>query len=88
MVTPYVVAESSLTENGAYAFENRLLLGAGLRLDPDLRELPKELDWLSRFVVFIEYVDAVAHYRDDPPQGTPGHDWRVGISVSVGEFFK
>jgi len=88
MITPYVVAESSLTENGAYAFENRLLLGAGLRLDPDLRSLPKELDWLSRFVFFVEYVDAVSYYRDDPPPGTPGHDWRVGISVSVGDFFK
>lgn len=88
MVTPYLLAESTLTENAAFAFENRLLLGAGVRLDPDLRFLPSELQWLNRFVVFCEYVDVAAHYRGSPEDGQPDHDIRIGVAFSIGEFFK
>lgn len=88
-VTPYVAVESSLTDNPAYAFENRLLVGGGIRIDPDLKDiLPSELSWITRFVIFGEYLHASAYYRDEAPSGTPSYDWRVGISISIGDFYK
>lgn len=87
MITPYLLGESSLTEN-RYAFENRLLVGGGLRLDPDLRFLPKDMKWLTRFVVYAEYVNVAAHYKDDAPEGEPDHDIRIGITFSIGDFYK
>jgi hypothetical protein len=86
--TPYVLAESTLTENRSYAFENRLLLGGGIRFAPDMRLWPGRLDWISRFVIFAEYLNAAAYYKAQPPSGTPNHDFRVGIAVSVGDFYK
>ncbi len=85
MFTPYVVAESSLTENEAAWWENRLLLGAGIRFAPHLKE-PRI--GISRFVIFAEYVGVAAYYRDSAPSSIPDYDFRIGISISIGEWFK
>ena len=85
MFTPYVVAESSLTENTDFWWENRLLLGGGIRFAPHRKHLPK---WITRLVVFAECLGAACYYRHGAPSSTPDYDFRVGINISIGEWFK
>jgi hypothetical protein len=85
MFTPYLLADSSLTENTAFWWENRMLLGAGIRLAPHRKHFPK---WITRFVVFGEYVGAAYYYRHEAPSSTPDYDFRLGVNISVGEWFK
>jgi hypothetical protein len=83
MFSPYLVAESSLTESRESWWENRLLLGGGIRFAPHL----KEHKWLSRVVLFAEYVAVADYYRQSAPSSVPDYDFRVGISISIGEWF-
>jgi len=85
-LTPYVLLESSLTDNGEYFWENKLVGGVGLRLTPHIREPTR--DWLTRLVVFAEYLEVVDYYRQEGPSGTPDHDFRAGISLSIGEWYR
>lgn len=87
-LTPYVALESSLTENGAYYWDNRLLLGGGIRFAPRLYQEKDNLNWLTRFVVFAEYLGVAAYYRDSAPSSVPDYDFRVGISLSIGEWYR
>jgi hypothetical protein len=85
--SPYLALESSLTENRDYYWENRLLLGAGVRFAPPLDFLPAE--WrVNRFVIYAEYLRAAAYYRDSAPSSVPDDDFRVGISLSIGEWYR
>ncbi len=88
VLTPYLAIESSLTENKRYYWENRLLLGGGIRFAPFLFEKKGESSWLTRFVVFAEYLGVAAYYRDSAPSSVPDYDFRVGISLSIGEWFR
>lgn len=89
MVTPYIVLESSLTDNEDYYWENRLLLGGGVRFAPDLGLLlPHNLSWLNRFFIFAEYLNAAWYYQDSAPSSTPDDDFRVGIAVTIGDYYR
>lgn len=87
MLTPYLALESSLTENREYYWENRLLLGGGIRFAPPLKFLPPEWQ-INRLVVYAEYLDAAAYYRGSAPSSVPDDDFRIGISLSIGEWFR
>ncbi len=87
-LTPYLVAESSFTDNKAYYWENKLLVGGGLRVAPSLGKLPEEVRWLNRFVIYAEYVYVAAYYHISAPSSIPDHDIRVGVSFSIGEWFR
>lgn len=87
-ITPYAALESSLTENKNYYWENRLLVGGGLRLAPSRSILPDNMRWLNRFVFYAEYLHAAAYYRRSAPSSVPDHDVRVGISFSIGEWYR
>ncbi len=87
-LTPYLALESSLTENRSYYWENRLWLGGGIRFAPRLYERKDESNWLTRFVVYAEYLGAAAYYRDSAPSSVPDYDVRVGISLSIGEWYR
>ena len=86
MLTPYAVLESSLTDNAEYFWENKLVAGVGLRLTPLIRKPTR--DWLTRLVVFAEYLEVVDYYRQEGPSGTPDHDFRAGVSLSIGEWYR
>jgi hypothetical protein len=86
MLTPYGLLESSLTDNDEYFWENKLVAGVGLRLTPFIRKPTR--DWLTRLVVFAEYLEVVDYYHQEGPSGTPDHDFRVGISLSIGEWYR
>lgn len=88
MLTPYLVMESSLTENRRYYWENRLLLGGGIRFAPLLLEEKDKSNWLGRFIVFAEFLGTAAYYRDSAPSSVPDYDFRVGISLSIGEWYR
>jgi hypothetical protein len=85
-VTPYAALESSLTDQRTYYWENRLLLGGGVRIAPSLDSA--SFNWLSRLVVYGEYLHAAAYYRQGAPLSVPDHDVRVGISFSFGEWYR
>jgi len=86
MLTPYVLVESSLTDNTEYYWENKLVAGAGIRLTPFIRTPTN--NWLTRLVVFAEYLEVVDHYHAEAPSGIPDHDFRAGISLSIGEWYR
>jgi hypothetical protein len=87
-LTPYAVLESSLTGNEEYYWENRLVLGAGVRFAPSREILPHGLRWINRGVLYAEYLYAAAYYQQSPASGVPDHDLRIGISFSVGEWYR
>jgi hypothetical protein len=84
--TPYLAEESSVTSHPGFAFENYCHLGAGVRIAPPLDDLPNELKWMNRFIIYGEYLDRVNNYRGEAP-GTPNYDWRIGIDIAFGQFF-
>jgi len=88
LFTPYALLETSLTDNGVYYWENRLLAGFGIRVAPWLRLKPDRFNWLTRFVVYAEYLSAIDYYRTEAPSSVPDHDFRVGINLAIGEWYR
>jgi len=86
-MSPYVAFESSLSENGRYFWENRLLSGAGVRFSVPRKNLAKEYPWLDRLVIYTEYLVPLAYYRSSAPSSLPDHDFRVGINIVIGEWW-
>jgi hypothetical protein len=89
-LTPYVVLESSLTDNAEYYWENKLLTGFGVGLAPGI---PKETrhgenNWLTQLVVYAEYLKVADYYRTEAPSVVPDYDFRVGISLAVGDWYR
>jgi hypothetical protein len=86
LFTPYGLLESSLTDNGAYYWENRLLLGFGIRVAPWLRYKPGT--WLNRFVLYAEYLHVADYYHTRASSDVPDHDFRVGINLAIGDWYR
>jgi len=86
-LSPYVVVESSFTGHPSYFWENRLLLGAGLRFTPPLRYLPDGMGWLNRVVLFAEYLNTASYYYGSPSASVPHYDVQAGLSFSIGEWY-
>jgi hypothetical protein len=87
--TPYLALESSRTKNDQYYWDNRLLLGGGLRFAPSLRAFARsDRAWLSRCVVYGEYLNAATYYGAAAPSSIPRFDVRVGVSASMGDWYK
>jgi hypothetical protein len=84
--TPYLILESSLTDNVTYYWENRLLGGAGVRFAPLVIKKPGFA--ITRFVIYAEYLDVMDYYHDSSPSSVPDHDFRVGISLNIGDWYK
>ena len=87
-LTPYVAVESTLTSNRQYYWENKLVAGGGLRFAPPLKRSIAELRWLNRFAIYGEYVHVASYYRQQAPASIPDHDVRVGITFSIGEWYR
>jgi hypothetical protein len=89
VLTPYLVGESSWTENARYYWENHLVGGFGLRAAPALgRSTGQGHSWISRLVVYAEYVDTLTYYRDIPGREVPRRDFRGGVSSSLGQWLR
>lgn len=86
LFTPYGLLESSLTDNDAYYWENRLLLGFGIRITPRIRYTSGI--WLNRLILYAEYLHAVDYYHAHAPADKPDHDFRVGINIAVGDWYR
>ena len=85
--SPYAVLESSLSENGDYAWENRLIGGGGVRFSLPKHSLPPNWQWIDRFVIYTEYLVPLAYYRSSTAGSTPDHDFRVGVNLVIGEWW-
>jgi hypothetical protein len=72
-----------------FFWENGLLVGGGLRFAPSLGKLnDKNKGWLSRFVIYGEYLNTATYYGPTPPSIFPRFDVRVGVSANVGSWYK
>jgi len=72
-----------------FSWENRLLTGAGVRLAPSLDRLKSNhKGWLTRFVVYGEYLNTATYYGPTPPSSFPRFDWRVGVSANMGNWYR
>lgn len=68
-----------------FYWDNRLLVGGGVRFAPPISEKQR---WLNRFVVYGEYL-STAHYWGPPaPSSVPRYDLLIGISASIGQWFR
>lgn len=72
-----------------FYWENRLLVGGGLRFAPSLGKLNKKNDGLlSRFVIYGEYLATVTYYGPAAPSSIPRFDLLIGVSADVGDWYK
>ncbi len=72
-----------------FYWENRLLVGGGFRFAPSLNGLnSKNRTWLTRFVIYGEYMNTVAYYGPTAPPSVPRFDVRIGVSASIGDWYK
>lgn len=85
MISPYVVSESIYTENLTYYWENRLLIGGGVRIAPPLSE---KMSWMNRIVIYAERVDVSMYYHKIAPPTVPDDDIRIGINFSIGSWYQ
>jgi hypothetical protein len=67
-----------------FYWENRLLGGGGVRYAPSLASLR----WLQRFVIYAEYESTAAYYGPTAPWQVPRFDLRVGVSASIGQWYR
>ena len=72
-----------------FFWENGFVAGGGLRFAPSLSKLDtKNKGWLSRFVIYGEYLDTATYYGPTPPSQFPRYDVVVGVSANVGNWYK
>jgi hypothetical protein len=72
-----------------FYWENRLLVGGGVRFAPSLKKLDYHgRPWPNRFVVFGEYENTAAYYGPTAPSPVPRFDIRFGVSASIGHWYK
>ncbi len=72
-----------------FFWENGLLVGGGLRFAPSLGKLnDKNKGWLTRFVIYGEYLNTATYYGPTPPSSFPRFDVRVGVSANIGNWYK
>ncbi|HEX3091395.1 MAG TPA: hypothetical protein VHW72_02165, partial [Candidatus Angelobacter sp.] len=73
-----------------FYWENRLLTGVGLRFAPSLGSLGHgERAWLSRFVVYGEYLNTATYYYGvSAPSPIPRFDVRIGVSANLGRWYR
>ena len=72
-----------------FFWENGLLVGGGLRFAPSLGRLDTaRKGWLSRFVIYGEYLKTATYYGPVAPSSFPRFDVRMGVSANVGSWYK
>ena len=81
---PYGVADISWVGRHDFYWQNRGLIGVGLRIMP-FAKAKSEL--LNRLKIFTEYFFTVQYFKDKPVVDIPGYDFRVGVIYSLG-FWK
>jgi hypothetical protein len=88
-ISPYVAAESSWTKNADYYWENHLIAGGGVRFAPSIMPAVGDTSaWISRLVVYAEYLDTVRYYGAVPGATVPRYDLRFGISTNMGRWYR
>jgi hypothetical protein len=73
-----------------FYWENNAALGVGVRVAPGVTTLradgaPRAL---TRLVLYVEYLRTLTYYGPVAPANTPRSDVRVGISASIGRWYR
>jgi hypothetical protein len=90
----YAGTRCFLPANGAanpcdFYWENHLLAGGGIRFAPSLvRPSGENRSWLSRFVLYGEYLNTATYYGPPAPSFVARSDIVVGVSASIGQWYK
>jgi hypothetical protein len=93
-LTPYLLAQSSRTkynkpgETTDFYWENSFIGGGGMRVAPSLHVGPEGSRGITRFVVYGEYLNTAVYYGPVAPPTVPRYDIRVGVGVSIADWFK
>jgi hypothetical protein len=96
-ISPYIAIQTSHTKYdylgacflGAdqcdFYWENGLEVGGGLRFAP---RLSVNRRWLNRFVIYGEYLTTARYYGPSAPPWIARYDILVGVSGSIGQWYK
>jgi hypothetical protein len=77
-LSPYFVADHASSQ-WKFAWQNRALAGAGIRI----LLFPHSLSlWLRRLKFFAECVCIICYYDEKAVSGTPNYDFRIGVNFS------
>ena len=93
-LTPYLLAQSSRTKYNKpgqttdFYWENSFIGGGGLRVTPSLHAGPEGSRGITRFVIYGEYLNTAVYYGPVAPPTVPRYDIRVGVGVSIADWFK
>ena len=93
-LTPYLLAQSSRTKYNKpgqttdFYWENSFIGGGGMRMTPSLHAGPEGSRGITRFVIYGEYLDTAVYYGPVAPPTVPRYDIRVGVGVSIADWFK
>ncbi len=82
---PYFLADFSASEK-SYFYQNRVILGGGLRLMPFRGYEYEGYEWLYNLKLYLEYQNAALYLKDDPDSDTPRYDFRAGLAFSYNFF--
>jgi hypothetical protein len=59
-----------------------------MRVAPSLHVGPEGSRGITRFVVYGEYLNTAVYYGPVAPPTVPRYDIRVGVGVSIADWFK
>jgi len=82
---PYFIFDLSASEK-SYSYQNRLIIGGGLRLMPFRAYEYEGYEWLYNIKIYGEYLNTVSYFKDDPDAGSPRYDFRAGVAFSYNFF--
>lgn len=85
-LTPYGAASATKTDNDTYYWENRWEAGGGVRWTPPKRWFEKI--GIQQALLFAEYLRVIDYFNQEAPSSVPDSDWRIGINVSLGKWFR
>lgn len=78
---PYCVADISWVGRHDFYWQNRGLIGVGVRIMPFAKA---NFDLWNRLKIFAEYFFSVVYLKEKASEEIPGYDFRVGITYSIG----
>lgn len=81
-IMPYLTAEIAITSRREF-WQNRALLGLGIRIMPFRWHDGVFRVFIRGTKIYIERMQLIDYFKDEAPQGTPNHDFRVGFNYSI-----
>ena len=85
-IMPYITGELSVTSRELEFWQNRALVGFGVRTMPFKNTVNLTGTFLKGMRIYVEGNFVVAYLKDAPPSGTPDYDVRLGITYVINRW--